>query len=100
MASELLSTLAVIQHQSNESRQGCRYSKEERAILSKYKEEYKAKTTPEGREQVLKQKVFVDIFNYWFSKEGTMPSEEESKKRVTVFCLIHIRRCTMIDNWV
>jgi hypothetical protein len=83
MASNILSPLPAIQGQRGKPRKGCRYTEEERAILSKYKDEYTAKTTAEEREQLLKQKVFVDIFNYWFSKEGA-PSEEQSKKRVTV----------------
>jgi hypothetical protein len=73
-----------MQGEGTMSRKGCRYSQAERDVLSRHKEEYKSKTTPEEREQVLKQKVFVDIFNHWFATEGTMPGEEESKKRVSV----------------
>lgn len=98
MVLNIPSTLAALEGESGKSRKGCRYSDAERAVLSKYKEEYKSKTTPEAREQVLKQKVFVDIFNYWYSKEGAMPSEEESKKRVAVFDCILITLCTRINS--
>jgi hypothetical protein len=87
MASDVPSTLAVL-GQTTKSRKGCRYTDEERAILSKYKDEYKSKTTAQERQQLLKQKLFVDIFNFWFSKEGAKPSEDETKKRVKVLFLI------------
>jgi hypothetical protein len=91
MASENIpSPLAAIPCQTSKPRRGSRYSEEERALLSKYKDEYKSKTTAQDREQLMKQKVLVDIFNYWFSKEGTIPSEEESKKRVKVLYPIYV----------
>src|SRR5277367_2063159 len=96
MGSDIPSTLAAIQGQRSKSRRGCRYTDEERTILSRYKDEYKGKTTAQEREQVLKQKLFVDIFNYWFFKEGAFPSEDETKKRVTVLFLIVITSCTNI----
>jgi len=81
----------------NKPRRGSRYTEAERKVLSKYKDEYRSKTTAQEREQLLKQKVLVDIFNYWFSKEGTFPSEEESKQRVKVSYLICIRRCIITE---
>ena len=58
------------------------YSTQERSIMSKYKEEYKAKTGKE-RENVLRGKVLVDIFNFWHSK-GVELDEPETEKRITV----------------
>ena len=82
--SDIPSILPAMQGEGTKPRKGCRYSQAERDVLSRHKEEYKSKATPEEREQVLKQKVFVDIFNHWYTTEGTMPSEAESKERVSV----------------
>lgn len=84
MASDIPAVLAAIQGQTRRARQECRYTEEERAVLSKYKEEYRSKTNHDERDQLLREKVFVDIFNYWFAKEQVMPSPSENKKRIEV----------------
>ena len=58
-------------------RQSVLYSREELVVLSKYKAEYKEQTTKALRAHVLRNKILVDIFNYW-DAEGTLPSDEES----------------------
>jgi hypothetical protein len=58
-------------------RQGTVYSREELVVLSKYKAEYKEQTTKPLRAHVLRNKILVDIFNYW-DVEGTLPIDEES----------------------
>lgn len=93
MASEIAGTLAAIREkQINKTRKGCLYSPEELAVLSQYKDEYRSKTTPEERDQCLKGKVLVHIFNYWYEQEGVMPSEEETTKRVKVIIIFASQR--------
>jgi hypothetical protein len=58
------------------------YSKEEKSILGKYKDEYKSKTARE-RQNVLRGSILVDIFNYWQDK-GIALDADEMEKRVTV----------------
>lgn len=56
-------------------RRGALYTREEIAVLSKYKAEYKDQTTRALRAHVLRNKILVDIFNYW-DVQGTIPSDE------------------------
>ncbi len=56
-------------------RRDAQYSREEIAVISKYKAEYKDQTTRPLRAHVLRNKILVDIFNYW-DVQGTLPSEE------------------------
>jgi hypothetical protein len=53
------------------------YSREEIAVLSKYKAEYKDQTTKPLRANVLRNKILVDIFNYW-DVQKTLPADEEA----------------------
>ena len=58
-------------------RRGALYSREEIAVLSKYKAEYKDQTTKPLRAHVLQNKILVDIFNYW-DVQKTLPADEEA----------------------
>jgi len=76
MASELPAVLVALEERTHRTRKGCQYNEEEKAVLSKHKEEYMSKTTPTDREQVLKTKILVDIFNYWSVKEEIVPTAD------------------------
>ena len=56
-------------------RRGALYSREEIKVISKYKVEYKDQTTKTLRAHVLRNKILVDLFNYW-DDQGTLPSDE------------------------
>jgi len=56
-------------------RRGALYSREEIEVISKYKPEYKEQTTRALRAHVLRNKILVDIFNYW-DVQGTLPLDE------------------------
>ena len=56
-------------------RQGTLYSREEITVISKHKAEYKDQTTRPLRANVLRNKIMVDLFNYW-DAQGTLPSDE------------------------
>ena len=51
------------------------YSQEEMKVISKYKAEYKEQTTKALRAHVLRNKILVDMFNFW-DANGTLPTEE------------------------
>jgi hypothetical protein len=85
MASQTPLVLEAIPEWTHKARKGCQYNAEERAVLSKYKEAYKKQTTHVDRENLLRGKILVDIFNYWFTKEGVMPSADEATRRIEVF---------------
>ena len=60
------------------------YSREEMQVISKYKEEYKEQTTQALRAHVLKNKILVDIFNYWDDIGNIPTNEEDISDRVKV----------------
>lgn len=64
-------------------RKECEYTPEERAVLGKYKEEYKSKTTTEEREMLLRTRILVDIFNHWHTQNVDL-SPEEGHTRIKV----------------
>ena len=45
-------------------------------VISKYKAEYKDQTTRALRAHVLRNKILVDMFNYW-DAQGTLPANEK-----------------------
>ena len=59
------------------------YLQEEMKVISKYKAEYKEQTTKALRAYVLRNKILVDMFNFW-DANGTLPTEEECMGRVKV----------------
>jgi hypothetical protein len=60
---------------TKQPRRGALYSREEISIFSKHKAEYKDQTTRALRAHVLRNKILVDIFNYW-DAQGMLPSDE------------------------
>jgi len=68
---------------AKQPRKGTLYTRQEIAIISKYKTEYKDQTTRPLRAHVLRNKILVDIFNYW-DQQGVMLSEEVVLQRAKV----------------
>jgi len=69
---------------AKQPRQGTLYSRGEIQAISKYKAEYKEQTTRALRANVLRNKILVDLFNYW-DVQNMLPSDEvESMERVKV----------------
>ena len=68
---------------AKQPRKGTFYSRQEIAILSTYKTEYKDQMTRPLRTHVLRNKILVDIFNYW-DRQGILLSEEVVLQRVKV----------------
>ena len=69
---------------TKQPRRGTLYTKPELLVISKYKTEYKEQTTRALRANVLRNKILVDLFNYWL-EQGTLPMEgEESMRQVKV----------------
>jgi hypothetical protein len=65
-------------------RRGTLYSRDEIQVISKHKAEYKDQTTRPLRANVLRNKILVDLFNYW-DVQKTLPSDEaESIEQVKV----------------
>jgi hypothetical protein len=60
---------------TKQPRRGALYSREEILVIAKHKADYKDQTTRALRAHVLRNKILVDIFNYWDSR-GTLPSDE------------------------
>jgi hypothetical protein len=58
----------ALEPKARQPQKGCQYNAEERAVFGKYKEEYRSKTSHQEREVLLRQNIFVDIFNYWQSQ--------------------------------
>ena len=65
---------------SRRPREGCLYNPQEVAILNKYKEEYRNKTTHEERDLVLRTEMFVEIFNYWDRMHIPLDGPEEGRR--------------------
>ena len=67
------------------TRKECLYTDEERAIMAKYKEAYKATINHNERESLLRNHIFPDIFNFWYKEEQDMPDgpEIERKRKVS-----------------
>ena len=82
-SSLFLSIMAHLIPTGKQPRKGTLYSREEIAIISKYKTEYKDQTTRPLRVHVLRNKILVDIFNYW-DQQGVLLSEEIVLQRAKV----------------
>ena len=59
---------------AKQPRRDARYSREEMQVISKHKTEYKDQTTRALKANVLRNKILVDLFNFW-DKQGTLPTE-------------------------
>jgi hypothetical protein len=53
-----------------------RYSTEEKEVLNKYKHDYRKTTTTEERYDLLRNRILVDIFNFWYAKGEVTPNIE------------------------
>jgi hypothetical protein len=81
------SILAVMAHlipTTKQPRRGTLYAKGELQVITKYKAEYKEQPTRVLRANVLRNKILVDLFNYW-DVQNTLPLDGvESMERVKV----------------
>jgi hypothetical protein len=83
----ILPTLEAIYIQkTRQPRKGCQYTREELAVLNNHKAEYRKKTTHADRVQILRNAIFVDIFNYWDHMQVPL-DETEIRQRMKV-CII------------
>jgi hypothetical protein len=80
----ILTDMAHLIPSTKPARRGTLYSREEIAVISKYKAEYKDQTTRALRANVLRNKILVDLFNYWLVQNKLPSDEEESMQRVKV----------------
>jgi len=69
---------------TKQPRRGTLYAREELLVISKYKTEYKEQTTRALRANVLRNKILVDLFNYWDAHDRLPLDGEESMERVKV----------------
>src|SRR5271155_3084662 len=89
MPTEISAVAQILQKKKrNEMRKGCRYNREELAVLLLYKEHYRLKTTHDNRDNLLRSSILVDIFNHWLSM-GVDLTEVEVQKREKV-CELHV----------
>jgi len=72
------------------------YSRDEIAVISKHKEEYRQQTTRALRGHVFKTKILVDIYNFWRAKGMQPVDDEESLKRMKVNLLLIIDSLSFI----
>src|SRR5271155_4973506 len=80
MATEISAMAQILQKKKrNEMRKGCRYNREELAVLLPYKAHYRSKTTHDDRDKLLRSSILVDIFNHWLST-GVDLTEVEVQK--------------------
>jgi hypothetical protein len=88
------SILAVMAHlipTTKQPRRGTLYTRGELLVISKYKAEYKEQTTRALRANVLRNKILVDVFNYWDAQSMLPPNEVESMERVKVITkMLHL----------
>jgi hypothetical protein len=72
------STFSIMAHRiptTRHPRKDTLYTQGEIDVLGKHKVEYMDQTTRVLRAHVLRNKILVDLFNYW-DAQGTLPSEE------------------------
>ena len=76
-----------LEKKKTKERKDSEYSREERAVLGKYKDNYKNLTRPEDRDSLLTNHILVDIFNHWYNKGEVEANiqEDEVSVRVKVF---------------
>ena len=78
--------LDAVQHKTRKPRKQSDYTLEERAVLAKYKDEYRKKANIDERDALFRNHLLVDMFNYWYGK-GTISadiSEEDTAERIKV----------------
>ena len=75
---------------AKKARKDCQYTAAERAIIGKYKVEYREQSTKELRKQVIEEKILPDIFNYWSEERGGRLLSEEETKPLVMVRFIHV----------
>ena len=82
----------AVEKKARAPRKDSRYSTDEKKVLEKYKHEYRKTTTPEERYDLLRNRILVDIFNYWYEKGEVTPEIGEialsERIRVTKFNIL------------
>jgi hypothetical protein len=70
-------------------RKKSRYSQEEKLVLEKYKHAYRKTTNADERYDLLRNRLLVDIFNYWFEKGEVTPAigEKALSEKIRVRCV-------------
>jgi len=58
----------------------CKYNAAERRVLEPFKIEFRTQTTVHGRLQVLRAKILLAMFNYWWSIGQKVRTEDESRQ--------------------
>lgn len=81
--------LQLIQANTRKTRKECQYSREERGVINKYKQEYRDLTTTRERANLFQTKILVDIFNFWDSRKEDL-ADEAGQRRIKV--RIHCHR--------
>jgi hypothetical protein len=79
--------LATTEPNPRGPRKHSRYSDDEIKVLQKYKDRYKKASTTEERNDLLRNYILVDIFNFWYDKGSvtTDISEEDFAARIKVY---------------
>ena len=79
-----------------------RYSTEEKEVLNKYKHDYRKTTTTEERYDLLRDRILVDIFNFWYAKGEVTPNIEPEllSNKIRVISNVIILRKFYFDFFV
>lgn len=85
-----MSTLAsllpmIMAPKSRQARGDCQYTPQELAVLNKHKAAYRKTTTHAQRDQMMRTKIYVDIFNYW--DDIGIPLDETVTNRRMKVCI-------------
>jgi hypothetical protein len=86
--------LQTIQENSRKTREGCRYTEEERRVIGKYKKEYRKLTTREARAELFQTKILVDIFNFWDSRQMEVGGDVGNSRIKVFLCDIYVQEHT------
>ena len=78
--------LAAVEPPARGPRAKSRYSKDEKRVLQQYKDRYKKATTTDERNDLLRNYILVDIFNFWYDQGSvtTDISEGDFAARIKV----------------
>ena len=68
--------LKGVHHNDRGPRKKEQYSTGEKDVLNKYKHDYRKTTTKEERYDLLRNRILVDIFNFWYAKGEVTPDIE------------------------
>lgn len=72
------------------------YPTEERQILNVHREDFRKETSADGRKSLFRNKVLVDIFNYWKAK-GKAPQNEEASAAAIKVSQLTLPRTTCFE---